>query len=231
MNRLNNLLLGLTLSAFLAAPALASSTLDSITKESKPSATSGPSATIAAAATPAPAAATAPAVSAPTAAATPSSPSPAAVVASKEVKIGFVDYSKVATESKPGKAAAASVKARTEKLKAKIEAKEKQLAREEAAIKAKLETLTPKERAAKAKEFQKKVTEYQKLARSSEEEMEVMREKLNAEMIKSIKKAAASYAKSHGYALIVDEKSVLFASDALEPKDLTEELIPLVGEK
>lgn len=225
MNRLSSLLLGLSLSALLTAPALAASAPAPVAQDSKAPAPSAPSSTAAT-----PAATTAPAEAATPAAAAPSSPANL-TAGSKEIKIGFVDYTKVATESKMGKAAAASVKARTEKLKAKIEAKEKQLAKEEAAIKAKIETLSPKERAAKAKEFQKKVTDYQKLARSSEQELEVMREKLSGEMVKAVKKAAASYAKAHGYALIVDDKAVLFASDALEPKDLTEELVPLVGEK
>jgi outer membrane protein len=91
--------------------------------------------------------------------------------------------------------------------------------------------MTQKERAAKAKEFQKKVADYQKLVRSSEEEVETMREKVNVEMSKAIKKAASSYAKSHGYALIVEERGVLFTADSVEPKDLTEEIVPLVGEK
>ena len=59
--------------------------------------------------------------------------------------------------------------------------------------------------------------------------MQKVEEKLKTDIYKSIKKAAASYAKSHGYALIVDEKCVLFSSDSLvEPKDLTDEITPMV---
>ena len=131
---------------------------------------------------------------------------------------------KVASETKSGKAAAATLKAKSLKLRGKIEARQKQLEKQKAAIEAKLESMSPKERAAKGKEFQKKMEEYQKLVRASELEMQEMQEQLISDVYKSIKKAATEYGKSHGYAAVLAKKDTLYLADSLEPKDLTDEI-------
>jgi outer membrane protein len=196
----------------------------SVAQETKPAATSGASAP----------AATAPAAPSP-AAQTPAATPPAATATSgskdQGMKIGYVDMVKVGRESKSGKAAAASMKSKSTKLRAKIEAKQKQLEKEKAAIEAKIDTMSAKERTAKGKEFQKKVEEYQKLVRASEQEMQQLQDKATSDVYKVMKKAAASYAKSHGYAAIVEEKGVLYMSDALEPKDLTDEIAAAMDQK
>jgi len=211
MNRYLTLLIGAALTALIANPAFADSTA------------------------PAPTASASGASSAPEAI-TPPSPAAAPVsepAAAKEqaVKIGYVDMAKIAAESKGGKAAAASLKAKSAKLRTKIEAKQKQLEKQKAAIEAKISSMPPKERAAKAREFQKQMEGYQKLVMASEKEMQQLQEKLTSDLYTTIKKAAASYAKSHGYTAVLEQKAVLYLTDTLETKDLTEEISNMMDVK
>ncbi|QXE92031.1 OmpH family outer membrane protein [Geomonas subterranea] len=166
---------------------------------------------------------------------------PAAVVApappakdeanSATIKVAFIDMAKVAAESPEGKAASESLKKKSEQLRNKLDAKTKQLEKQKAAIEAKLPTMTQKERAAKAAEFQKKVEEYQKLARNSELEVNKLQDKLTNEIGGMIKKAASDYARANGYLLVVEEKGVLFTDEKVKPKDISDEVAAELGKK
>ncbi|MBJ6800879.1 OmpH family outer membrane protein [Geomonas propionica] len=203
MNKLVTLLIGSALTSLIAANGFAA--------EAAP----------AAAAAAAPAAIVAPVAPA----------APAKDDASATVKIAYIDMAKVAAESPEGKAAGESLKKKSEQLRSKLDAKTKQLEKQKAAIEAKLPTMTQKERAAKAAEFQKKVEEYQKLARASELEVSKLQDKLTNEIGGVIKKAAADYAKANGYLLVVEEKGVLFADEKVKPKDISEEVAAELSKK
>jgi len=219
MNNFAALLIGSALTALIANPAFAAATQIADSQPVTSAATS--------VAASAPAAdKTTPAASSVLAANSTPAVVTAAPEAAKEqtVKIGYVDLSKIASGSKTGKAAAASLKAKSGNLKAKIEAKQKQIEKQKVAIEAKLSTMSVAERTAKSKEFQKKIEDFQKLVRSSEEEMMRMQDKLTSDITKEIKKSSASYAKSHGYAAVVDEKAILYVSDSIDSDDLTSEI-------
>ncbi|GFO65686.1 OmpH family outer membrane protein [Geomonas paludis] len=203
MNRFVALLIGSALTSLVAANGFA--------------AEAAPAATLAAP----PAAAVAPA--------TPTAPVKDADASA--VKIAYIDMAKVAAESPEGKAAGESLKKKSEQLRSKLDAKTKQLEKQKAAIEAKLPTMTQKERAAKAAEFQKKVEEYQKLARNSELEVTQLQDKLTNEIGGVIKKAAGEYAKAHGYLLVVEEKGVLFADEKVKSKDISEEVAAELSKK
>ena len=228
MKKFAALILGSALTALIAGTVLAASGAPVESRDAKP--------TAGAASAPATAAGSAtalPAVPAPAAAAPAAAVAPDTTTGAKEqtVKIGYVDMSQIASDTESGKAATASLKERSLKLSAKITAKQKQIEKQKAAIEAKIESLSPKERAAKAKEFQKKMDEYQKLVRSSDQEMQQMQEKLTSDLYQAIKKAATAYGKSHGYAAVLDKKALLYLADSPEPKDLTEEIIALLDQK
>lgn len=229
MNNFAALLIGSALTALIANPAFAAATQSADSQQVAPAATM-----VAAqlpAATPAPAAATtAPAASPAVTVASAPAPASESVAVAKEqpVKIGYIDLSKIASGSKTGKAAAASLKAKSAALKSKIEAKQKQIEKQKVAIEAKLSTMSAAERATKSKEFQKKIEDFQKLVRSSEEEMMRMQDKLTTDITKDIKKSSASYAKSHGYTAVIDEKAILYMTDSVDSDDLTSEISELL---
>jgi outer membrane protein len=212
MNKLATLLIGSALTTLMVTSAFAADTAPA-PAVSKPAVT-----------TPAAATAAAPA--------TPNTPAVAAATAKEQAaRMGSIDMAKIAAESTEGKAAATTLKAKSAKLRAKIEAKQKQLEKQKEAIESKLEGMSAKERAAKGKEFQKKMEEYQKLVRASEEEMQQLQEKLTADLYKKIKSAATAYAKSHDILAVVEQKAMLYVTDKVETKDLTEEIAGALNEK
>jgi outer membrane protein len=220
MNKYVALILGSALTALIAGTALAASATPSVVSEAKPAAPA-PATTSAAPAVAAPA----PVLAAPAVTVLPDT----AAAAKEPVKIGYVDMAQIAAETDSGKAAAATLKTKSQKLGARIEAKQKQLEKQKEAIQAKIATLSPKEREAKSKEFQKKVEEYQKLVRTSDKEMQALQEKLTSDIYAAIKKAATAYGKSHGFAAVLAKKDLLYMADIPEPKDLTEELTEILN--
>ncbi len=146
-----------------------------------------------------------------------------------KVKIGYVDMPTVAKESVPGKAAYAEMKAKSEKYKERIEAKQKDLEKQKAAIEAKIQTLTPKERSAKAKEFQKKIEDFQKYVQNAQKELQTRENELLGTLFKKIEKVVGKYAEDNGYAGVAEKKGILYVGDNVEVKDLTEDVIKLVN--
>jgi len=148
--------------------------------------------------------------------------------AEQTVKIGYVDMTKVASDSVLGKAALKEVKSRTERYRSQIAAKEKQLEKQKKTIESQISTLSPKEREAKTKEFQKRVDEYRKLVTKAEKDVRERQEKLLADLYKSIEDSAANYGKANGLAAVVIKKDLLYSSESVEAKDLTDEIIRMV---
>lgn len=218
MNRFATLLVGSALTSLIASYGFAADAAPDATKS-------------AATSTAAPAALSAPAAPAAASPAAPQAAPLATAAGAADVKIGYINMNKVATESAQGKAATAKLSDKSDKTRKKLEAKQKQLEKHKKEIEAKLPTMTPKERAAKGAEFQKKMEDFQKLVRSSELEVMEYQDKLTADMYQKIKDATVQFAKDAGYALIVEEKSVLYALDTLKPTNVTDEVIEVLGKK
>jgi outer membrane protein len=146
-------------------------------------------------------------------------------------RIGLVDMAKIASDSVPGKAAYSEIKAKTEKYRSQIAAKEKQLEKQKKTIEAQIATLSPQQREAKAKDFQKKMEDYRKLVTKADKDVRDRQEKLLNDLYKSIEKASGDYGKANGFAAVVMKKDLLFSGENVEVKDLTDEIIKLVDGK
>lgn len=144
------------------------------------------------------------------------------------VKIGYVDISKIAGESAPGKAANARLKEKTEKYRSQITNRQKKLETMKKDIETKLPTLTPQQRQARVKELEKKVGEYQKFVQDAEKEMRKMEGDLSESMIKSIQKAADEYGKANGFAAIVPKRDLLYLGEKVDVVDVTEDLTKII---
>ena len=159
------------------------------------------------------------AVSAPVEAA----PKPAA--ATQAARIGSVDIVRIGTESERGKALRTLLTAKKDTLQGKIEAKKNALDKLKNSIEAKIATMTPKQREAKSKEFQKKLEELQKFARTSEEEFIALQEKETGALLRAIEQAAVEHGKTNGYAAIVVKKELLYVGSSVDAQDITDALI------
>jgi outer membrane protein len=147
----------------------------------------------------------------------------------KAIRIGVVDMAAIAKDSAPGKAAYAEVKSKTEKYQKQIQAKQKQLQKLRADIEAKMPTLAPELRDAEAKKFQKKFEEFQKFAQKAEKDVRAKEEELLGKLFKSVEKAAGEYAMANGFTAVVMKNQLLYVEAGVETKDLTEQMIKLVG--
>lgn len=144
------------------------------------------------------------------------------------VKIGYVDISKIASDSAPGKAANARLKEKTEKYRSQITSRQKALEKMKRDIEAQLPTLTPQQRQTKVKELEKKAGEYQKFVQGADKEMRKLEGELSESMIKAIQKAADEYGKANGFAAIVPKRDLLYLGDMVEVMDVTENLTKII---
>ena len=140
-------------------------------------------------------------------------------------RIGYVDFARIGMESERGKALKALLTTRKDKLQVKVDGKKRQIEKLKTSIEAKIATMTPQQRDAKAKEFQKKVEEFQKFARASEEELMSLQDKETRGFYEAIEQAAVEHGKTNGFAAIVIKKELLFLASSVEAQDVTDALI------
>lgn len=145
-------------------------------------------------------------------------------------KIGYVDIVRIGTESDKGKALKALLEAKKNQLQGKIDGKKKQIEKLKASIESKIASMTPPQREAKSKEFQKKLDEYQKFVRTSEEELMTLQEKETKSLFEEIERTSVAHGTANGFAVIVIKKELLYVGNAVDAQDLTETLIKAMNE-
>jgi len=140
-------------------------------------------------------------------------------------RLGYVDITRIAAESEQGKALKVLLTARKDKLQAKIDVKKKQIEKLKVSIEAKIAKMSPQQREAKSKEFQKKVEEFQKFARASEEEFFALQEKETRTLYGVIEQAAVAKGKANDFTAIAVEKQLLYVGSSVKAEDVTDALI------
>lgn len=154
----------------------------------------------------------------------------AAAVAVATAKIGYVDIIRIGADSEGGKALKNLLTVKQSQLQGKIDGRKKQVEKFKASIEAQLSTMTQQQKEAKSKEFQKKLDEFQKFARSSEEELMALQEKETRALYDVIEKAAIAHGKAGGFSVIVVKKDLLYLGSSISVQDVTDALIKLMNE-
>lgn len=152
-----------------------------------------------------------------------------AVAASQSARIGYVDIARIGSESERGTALKGLLTKKKDALQGKIDVKKKQLEKLKTSIEAKIATMTPAQRRAKSEEFQKKMEEFQKFARASEEELYLLQEKEMKTLYEAIEQAAVTHGKANAFAAIVVKKELLYIGNAVDAKDVTDDLIKVLS--
>ncbi|MDD2270836.1 MAG: OmpH family outer membrane protein [Desulfuromonadaceae bacterium] len=140
-------------------------------------------------------------------------------------RLGYVDIARIAAEAEQGKALKTLLTTKRDHLQAKVDVKKKQLEKLKASIEAKVAKMSPQQREAKSKEFQKRVEEFQKFARTSEEEFFALQNKETRALYEAIEQAAVAHGKVNGFAAIVVKKELLYIGSSAEAVDVTDALI------
>lgn len=140
-------------------------------------------------------------------------------------KLGYVDITRIGGDSDRGKALKALLTNKKESLQTKIDSRKKQIEKLKASIESKLSGMTPQQREAKSKEFQKKLDDFQKFARNSEEEFYKLQEKETKALFEDVERVAAEYGQTNNFAAIVVKKELLYVGNAVDAQDVTDALI------
>lgn len=145
-------------------------------------------------------------------------------------RIGYVDFTRIGTESERGKALKALLTAKKDELQKKVDGKKKQVEKLKTSIEAKIALLTPKQREARSKEFEKKVEEFRKFAQGAEEELMTLQEKETKSLFDAIEQTAVDHGKKEGFAAIVIKKELLYVGSAVDAQDVTDALIKTLNQ-
>ena len=81
---------------------------------------------------------------------------------------------------------------------------------------------------AKAKEIEEKSDEFQRLKTRSERELLRERNQLARQILEEIEQTVSQYAKTHGFSVILDQRSLLYGEDAY---DVTDEILRLLNDR
>lgn len=151
-----------------------------------------------------------------------------AAFAADEMKLGSVDFSKVAQLSASGKKASAAMSALTEKYQEEINSREKALAKLKDTLEGKGKKLTPAQLAAKEKEFKKKVKDYQEFTLKAQEEVRTKEDDYTRQMMTDMEKTIKEYGQANGYTAIVKKTDVVYVDAKTTIKDLSDDILKLL---
>ncbi len=150
-----------------------------------------------------------------------------AALAADEVKLGMVDFRKVAMESEAGKKAASQLKELNEKYQAKLDARAKELEKLRKAYVEKAKGLSAAKQSAKEKELQNKFQEYREFGQKAEQEMAKKDKEVSDRVGEALEKVIKEYGKNNGYTTIVQKEGLIYNDGKHEVKDLSDEILKL----
>lgn len=142
---------------------------------------------------------------------------------SADMKIGVMDVQKVLVNCVAGQEAKAKFDNKMKELQATFKGKEEELVAMQKDIEKKSSAWSEETRQAKIREFQKRRREAQEKAEDARFELQGMRDKELAPIVKALEKVVATYGDANGFTVILDSKSgVVFFSEGV---DISEKLI------
>ena len=143
-------------------------------------------------------------------------------VYSADIKIGWVDMRKAATECNAGKQAQKALTEEAEKLQRLVNEKGKELQQMKESFDRQGLMLKPEVRAAREKDLQTKVRDYQRWGEDAQKDLDQKRIEMERNVSNGLVKVAQEIGAKEGYTIILDknENIVLFASQVTDLTDL-----------
>ena len=148
----------------------------------------------------------------------------AAAQASAAMKVGFVDLARVFDGYARTKSSDAVLERQGKQKETELETRLGELRK----LRQTLELLSADAREAKAREIEEKAEELQRFRNNTARELRRERDKVAKEIFSDIEAVLKEYAESHGYALIIDSRSLLFGQSA---HDVTDELLTALNKR
>jgi len=143
-------------------------------------------------------------------------------LAAAEIKIGFVNSRRAATEVEDGKAAIAQVKREEADKQKKLDQRKAELTKMKAELDKQAMVLSDKAKEEKAAEFQQKLMEAQQLRFEMEQQLQQRQQELLGAVLKKLEPVVKEIAEGSGITIVLEEGAVVYAPDSL---DLTNEVV------
>jgi outer membrane protein len=146
------------------------------------------------------------------------------LVQAEEIKIGFVNLAKVFDGYNRTKTSDATLEKKGKQKEAELEARMNELRK----LREGLELLHDDARELKAREIEERAEELQRFRTTTARDLRRDRDKLAKEILKEIQQALEEYAKTNGYALLIDSRSLLYGRSA---EEVTDEVLTLLNSR
>ena len=146
----------------------------------------------------------------------------ASVSLAQDIKIGYVDFSKIQTESKAGKNALTDLEAMFKEKQNQLDQRQSELEKLLAELEKQGGLLSEDVRKQKEDKLQKDYKELQRFKADSEEELNKKKAEMAKNMYQGIENIINKYGEQEGYTLILERSIVLFAPEGV---DITDQII------
>jgi len=146
------------------------------------------------------------------------------VAEAAELKVGSVDVAKVFDGYQRTRASDATLEKKGKEKEAEFEARMNELKK----LRQNLELLSDEAREAKTKEVEEKSEELQRFRTNTARDLSRERDKIASELLREIQKSIEDYAKTNGFSLIFDARSVLYGQEA---HDVTDEVLATLNKR
>jgi len=141
-----------------------------------------------------------------------------------EAKIGYVDIGKVFEGYQRTKASDATLERQGKQKEAEFEARMAELKK----LRQSLELLNDASKEAKAREVEEKAEELQRFRTNTARTLRRERDRITKEILKEIQQVVEQYAKTNNFAMVLDERSLLYGVPA---HDLTNDILKMLNSR
>ena len=135
------------------------------------------------------------------------------------VKIGFVDLDRALNESRAGRSALEKLQANVKETESSLLKEKQELERLRSDIDKKGLLLREEERRNLEMEFQRRVRNYQRGMRDSQEELNQRKNELMADILKGLEKVVTEIGKKEKFTLILERSQVLYTDQGVDITD------------
>lgn len=147
--------------------------------------------------------------------------------AAGDIKIGYVDFAKLQTESKAGMNAMKSIEAMFKDKQAQLDQRQAELEKAMQEFEKQSPILSQDVRRQKEDKLQKDYKDLQRFKQDAEDELNKKKNDLATEMFQEVNDIINRYGKEEGYTLILERSVVLYAPEAV---DITDKIIAVYDE-
>ena len=154
----------------------------------------------------------------------PLAPGPCPTAGAEELKIGYVDLSKIFDGFERTKASDATLEGKGKQKEAELEGRMNELKK----LRQSLELLNDQAREAKTKEIEEKADELQRFRTNTARDLRRERDNIAKQILAEIQRGVEEYAKANGFSLILDERSLLYGQQTY---DVTDEILKMLNSR